>query len=125
MQSMHCPMFATDYPSQSLLLPRYHCSEARRADHGTSDERIFIGELTRITFTTRNQAQNDLRDIWGLAEVCPAAVEAPPTARRMDCSKSSRVPASSCPAASLKADGDDVANDSSCDTVCVITGDVC
>ena len=47
----------------------------------------------------------------------------PPTARRIDCSRSSRVGASSIAAASLKAEGDVVAKDRSWATVWAITDD--
>ncbi len=65
--------------------------------------------------------QKDLRDIWGF--VCAAEYEVVelPTARLMQCSRSSRRDASSLAAASLKAEGLIVANDNSCATVCDVT----
>lgn len=56
---------------------------------------------------------------------CPVAdAAAPPTARRMDCSSSSRVAPSSLLAASLKAAGEDVAYCNNWDIVCETTGNV-
>jgi hypothetical protein len=65
--------------------------------------------------------QKDLRAIWGF--VCAAEYEIVelPTARLMQCSRSSRRDASSLAAASLKAEGLIVANDKSCATVCEVT----
>jgi hypothetical protein len=45
----------------------------------------------------------------------------PPTARLIDCSKSSRVEPSSLLAASLKAEGDEVAYKSNWEMVCAVT----
>lgn len=59
------------------------------------------------------KCQKDRRDICGFAADWAVPAVGPPTARRMESSKSSRLGGSSFPAASLNADGDVVAKDNS------------
>ena len=72
----------------------------------------FASATREKEVTTRARYQKDRRDICGFADWAVPLV-GPPTARRIESSKSSRLCESSFPAASLNADDDVVAKDSS------------